>query len=138
MMSAAEFTSRRHALLGLAAALLLAACTATLLLRFPPEQYHFYPQCPIHLWLHLECPGCAATRALAALLRGHLREALRLNALFVAGVLPSATLYAAATLIRALRPAPFRWPSLPGPQPLWISAGLALALGFSLLRNVHG
>jgi Protein of unknown function (DUF2752) len=138
MRAAAKPESRRHALLGLAAALLLAACTATLLLRLPPEQYHFYPQCPIHLWLHLECPGCGATRALAALLRGHLRNALRLNALFVAGVLPTATLYAAATLFRLLRPDPFRWPALPGPQTLWISAGLALALSFSLLRNLHG
>jgi hypothetical protein len=137
MMSAAEFTSRRHALLGLAAALLLAACTATLLLRFPPEQYRFYPLCPIHLWLHLECPGCGATRALAALLHGRIRDALRLNGLFVAGILPVAILYAAATLTRALRPDPFRWPSLPGPQAMWISTGLALALGFSLLRNLH-
>ena len=123
------------------AALLFAATTAGLLLRFPPEQYRFYPQCPIYLWLHLECPGCGATRALAALLHGRFRDALRLNALFVAGVLPAANLYAAATLIRLLRSDPFRWPTLPGPQRRWIYASLALALIFSILRNLllgHG
>lgn len=53
-----------------------------LLLRFPPEQYAFlYPQCPIHHYLGILCPGCGTTRALAALLRGHLLEALRLNML---------------------------------------------------------
>jgi hypothetical protein len=69
----------------LAAIALLAAppagiiLTAALLFFFPPAQYHFYPQCPIHQYFHLDCPGCGATRALAALLHGHLLEALRLN-----------------------------------------------------------
>jgi hypothetical protein len=64
-----------------AAPLVLAGSAAALLLFLPPTRYSFYPQCPIYSSLHLLCPGCGTTRALAALLRGHLREALRLNAL---------------------------------------------------------
>ena len=58
--------------------------SAWLLLRFfPPAQYSFYPQCPIYAFTHLLCPGCGATRAVAALLRGHLTEAFHNNALVV-------------------------------------------------------
>ena len=46
------------------------AFAATLLLRFPPAQYSFYPRCPVHQLLHLQCPGCGATRAIADILRG--------------------------------------------------------------------
>ncbi len=90
---------RRHAQIALTAAFLFAAGGALLLLHFPPEQYSFYPQCPIHTYLHLQCPGCGATRALAALLHGRLTEAFHLNALLIAGVLPAAAVYAALCLL---------------------------------------
>src|SRR5690242_7027 len=57
------------------------ASAAILLLRFPPAQYSFYPRCPVHDLLGLQCPGCGATRAIAAVLRGHFAEALHFNAL---------------------------------------------------------
>ncbi len=57
---------------------------AALLYRFPPEKYSFYPVCPIHQYLHLYCPGCGSTRALAALLHGRVIEAMHYNPLFVA------------------------------------------------------
>jgi hypothetical protein len=78
----ASDTRSRIASLARAAApiALLLAAIATLL-RFPPESYHFYPRCPIFTLFHIQCPGCGSTRALAALLQGHLIEALRLNAL---------------------------------------------------------
>lgn len=59
---------------------------AAILLRFPPEHYCFYPRCPFYTLLHFQCPGCGGTRALAALLHGDLREALRLNALITLGL----------------------------------------------------
>jgi hypothetical protein len=130
---------RRHARTGLAAAFLLAIAAAVLLLRFPPDQYSFYPQCPIHAYLHLDCPGCGATRALSALLHGRLREAFHLNALLVAVILPAAMVYtiaAIASLPRLPRGGEFHWPRLPGPQTHWIYAGLALAVSFAILRNL--
>ena len=130
---------RRHALTGLAAAFLLALAAAVLLLRFPPDQYSFYPQCPIHTYLHLLCPGCGTTRALAALLHGRLREAFHLNALLLAAILPAAAVYtvaAIAALVRQPRGGEFHWPRLPGPQFPWIYTGLTLAVAFAILRNL--
>jgi hypothetical protein len=130
---------RRHAQTGLAAAFLLAVAATVLLLRFPPDQYSFYPQCPIHTYLHLLCPGCGATRALAALLHGRLREAFHLNALLVAVVLPAAAVYtvaAVAALVRLPHGGTFHWPRLPGPQTHWIYAGITLAAAFAVLRNL--
>jgi hypothetical protein len=37
--------------------------------------------CPFHAITGLDCPGCGATHAIAALATGHLTEALRINAL---------------------------------------------------------
>jgi Protein of unknown function (DUF2752) len=127
---------RRHAQTGLAAAFFFALAAAVLLLRFPPDQYGFYPRCPIHTYLHLQCPGCGTTRALAALLHGHLAEAFHLNALLVVVVLPAAAGYTIAAIARLVRGGEFHWPRLPGPQTHWIYAGLALAVSFAVLRNL--
>ncbi|NYF78193.1 DUF2752 domain-containing protein [Granulicella arctica] len=109
----------------------VAAGTA-LLLRFPPAQYHFYPRCPIHEYLHLQCPGCGSTRALAALLHGHLTEAMHQNALFVA-LLPLLAGYAALCCYRAWTAEAFCWPELPR----WaVQSALALALVFTVTRNL--
>lgn len=111
------------------------ALAAVVLLRFPPTQYHFYPQCPIHALLHLQCPGCGATRALAALLRGHFGEALRLNALATVMLAP-ASVYAGICYRRYLlylRGDAFRWPQLPDGG---IYAALGVACVFALLRNL--
>jgi hypothetical protein len=132
------FHRRRRVQTGLAAAFLFAGSAAFLLLRFPPEQYSFYPQCPIHTYLHLQCPGCGATRALAALLHGRLTEAFHRNALFIAGVVPAAALYAALCLFRLRHNEPFRWPAPPvrWRNPL-LYASLAIAVAFAILRNLH-
>jgi uncharacterized protein (DUF983 family) len=130
---------RRRAQTGLAAAFLFAGAGAVLLLRFPPEQYSFYPRCPIRTYLHLQCPGCGATRALAALLHGRVTDAFQLNALFIAGVLPAATAFAGLCLIRLVGRTEFRWPA---PHPRWANAliysSLALAVAFAILRNLRG
>ena len=59
------------------------AAAACVLLRFPPAGSRFYPRCPVFFWLHLYCPGCGGTRALAALLHGRLNEAAHWNAMVV-------------------------------------------------------
>jgi preprotein translocase subunit Sec61beta len=115
-----------HALL--AAAVVLCAA----LFLYPPSRVSLYPACPIYQILHLECPGCGSTRALAALLHGHLHEALRLNALFVL-LLPFALLGAAVSYRRALRPGVFCWPRPPAAA---LYATLAVTVLFTIARNL--
>ncbi|HEX3877128.1 MAG TPA: DUF2752 domain-containing protein [Bryobacteraceae bacterium] len=105
---------------------------AVVLLRFPPAQNIFYPRCPIQEYLHLQCPGCGATRAVAALLNGHCAEALRFNALVVA-LLPLAGVYGLLGYRRFLQRKPLRWPQ---PPPAAVYAGFAATLLFTVLRNL--
>jgi hypothetical protein len=130
---------RRRAPNGLAAAFVLSAGGAFLLLRFPPEQYGFYPRCPIYTYLHLQCPGCGATRAFAALLHGRVIDAFHFNALLIAGVLPAAAVYVGLCLARLLGRDEFRWPA---PHPKManglIYAGIVVALSFTVIRNLRG
>jgi hypothetical protein len=105
---------------------------AAVLLRFPPEQYSFYPQCPIHRFFGVLCPGCGTTRALAALLRGHANEALRLNPLTML-MLPIAFGYAAQCYLRMIMRRPFRWPQ---PHSIAIYGMLATTIVFTIARNI--
>jgi hypothetical protein len=115
-----------HALLG--ASLLLCAA----LLLDPPSQTSLYPLCPIHRYLGILCPGCGATRALAALLRGHLAAAWRLNALFVL-LLPAGVVGAVESYRRALRSETFCWPQ---PPPAALYATITAAAVFAVVRNL--
>jgi hypothetical protein len=87
---------------------------------------------PIQEYLHLQCPGCGATRALAALLRGHLAEAFRFNAL-VTGLLPFATAHGLYSYRRFLQGKPLRWPQ---PPPAAIYAAFAVTIVFTVTRNL--
>lgn len=107
-------------------------CVAAILFRFPPEQYHFYPQCPVYALFHIECPGCGTTRALAALLHGNIGQALRMNALTTL-MLPFAAIYAALCYVRYLRRQPLCFPQIPAKAAY---AGIAVALGFMIVRNL--
>jgi hypothetical protein len=124
---------RRLAHLSLAAVVSFVGLAAAVVYRFPPAAYGFYPLCPIHEYLHLECPGCGATRALAALLHGNLAEALSLNALFVAVVLPLVISWGLLAYVRAVRGEDLRWPQLPTPA---MYAGVGVVLAFTVLRNL--
>lgn len=116
-----------------AAPLAAIAFAAAMFLRFPPEQYaQFYPQCPIYSFLHLQCPGCGTTRALAALLHGHVLEALRLNALTTL-LMPLAAIYAAICYVQFLQRKPIR---LPQPSCSAVYATLAVAVIFMVSRNL--
>jgi hypothetical protein len=108
------------------------ATAGYVLRRFSPVTSSFYPRCPIFTWLHLYCPGCGGTRALAALLHGRPFEAMHWNAMVVL-LLPFATFYFVIAYWRAIRNADFRWPNVS-------NSLLALMLGcvgiFMVLRNL--
>ena len=110
----------------------IVALATILLLRFPPAQYSFYPRCPIHELFHLQCPGCGATRAVAALLHGHFTEAMNLNAL-VTLFLPFATAYGILCYCRLLQRKPLRWSQ---PPPTVIYAALTVTTIFTVIRNL--
>jgi hypothetical protein len=125
--------NRRFAHLGQAAApAVIATLAIAILLRFPPALYGFYPRCPLHQYLHIICPGCGATRALATLLRGNLAEAFRLNALITL-LAPVALFYAAACYRSILARRPL---SLSQPPPSAVYATLAIAAVFTVARNL--
>jgi hypothetical protein len=108
------------------------AFAATILFLFPPAQYSFYPRCPIHEFLHLECPGCGTIRALAALLHGRLAEAFRFNALIVS-LLPVAGAYAIRCYIRFLQRRPLLWLQMP---PAATYLAFAATILFTVMRNL--
>ena len=115
-----------------AAPLALAGLAITTLQLLPPAQYSFYPQCPIYNSLHLLCPGCGTTRALSALLRGHLEEALRFNALTTL-MLPIVIAYAIRSYRHFLNRQPMHWPQLPSSL---LYAVAAIAATFTIVRNL--
>jgi hypothetical protein len=102
------------------------------LLRFPPAQNSFYLRCPIHEFLHVQCPGCGATRALAALLRGHFSEAMHFNALTTL-LMPIALVYGFGWYCRFVRREVDHWPQMPG---VVIYAILAATVMFAVVRNL--
>jgi hypothetical protein len=108
------------------------AFAAILLLRFPPAQYSFYPQCPFHELLHLQCPGCGATRAIAAILHGDVIDAFNQNALITL-LLPLAATYGILGYMRLLQRKSLRWPQ---PPPAIIYTALTLAAIFTIVRNL--
>ncbi len=108
------------------------ALATIILLRFPPAQHSFYPRCPINELLHLQCPGCGATRAVAALLRGRFTEAMSLNPIITL-LLPFAAAYGILCYSRLLQRKPLR---LPQPRPAVIYAALTVATVFTVVRNL--
>ena len=124
-----ENLARRRVVANSVLGSVIVVCVALFL--YPPAQFSFYPICPIHRFLGIECPGCGATRALAALLHGQIAEALRLNALIVL-LLPVAVAGAIESYRRAMRPGIFRWPQPPAPT---LYGTLATAAVFTVVRN---
>jgi hypothetical protein len=110
----------------------LIAIVVAILLRFPPAQCSFYPQCPIRELFDLQCPGCGGTRAVAALLHGHFIEAMNLNALITV-LLPFAAIYGIVCYSRLLQRKAIRWPQ---PPPTVLYAAFAVTAVFTVVRNL--
>lgn len=109
------------------------AVLAALLRALPPETNGFYPVCPFRQWTGLLCPGCGATRALAALVHGRLAEALRWNGLVIVALVVCVA-WLALAYVRAIRGRHPTWPVFPRPA---VAAAIASALAFTLARNLH-
>ena len=112
----------------IAAASVLAAA---LLYKFSPQEYSFYPRCPVYALTHHLCPGCGATRAVAELLHGHLAAALHFNAAVVV-LLPLLLCYFAKMYFTAIRENRVDCP--PVPRWSWQVALAAVAV-FAVARN---
>lgn len=56
---------------------------AILYYKYNPEVYNFFPECPLHKYTGLDCPGCGSQRAVHALLHGDILSALNFNVLLV-------------------------------------------------------
>src|SRR5467141_3420786 len=112
----------------------VALAGAAILYRFPPERYDFYPLCPVFRYLHVYCPGCGATRALAALLHARVAEALHYNALAVL-LVPVLLAYFAVAYWKARRDEVFTWPRVPV---MGLTTLLVMSAAFGVLRNFMG
>jgi Protein of unknown function (DUF2752) len=102
------------------------------LLRFPPARYSFYPQCPVYELLHIQCPGCGGTRAVAAVLQGQFSQAMHHNALVIL-LFPVAAVYGFLSYCRFARRKPLRWPHPPAGA---IYAAFVLTAVFTVMRNL--
>jgi len=89
---------------------------------FDPSTSSIFPPCPTNALTSLHCPGCGTLRALHALLRGDLGEALSQNALAVIflPILPIAYFF----------PKFFRRPAVP-------AIILAIFIVYAILRNTR-
>jgi Protein of unknown function (DUF2752) len=108
------------------------ALAMAILFRFPPERYAFYPQCPFQQVFKLQCPGCGATRALAALLQGDLAAAFHFNALATA-FFPPAAAYGIFAYSKFLKREPIHPPALPTAT---VYTALGITLVFGVIRNL--
>lgn len=108
-----------------------AGVTAALLSRLDPNAADSgLPPCPFHALTRLYCPGCGSTRALHALLRGDVAQAMAMNPMLVVA-LP-------VLALMALNAAGWK-PQ--GSERLWRSIGspkswLLVLLAYWLLRNL--
>jgi hypothetical protein len=106
---------------------------AALLRIFPPGRYAMYPQCPVYACFHILCPGCGATRALAALLGGRIHEAFHLNPGLIA-CMPFLLLFLGKCYLRAVRAQEFVLPEVPQ---AWLKVCLVGMAAFTIVRNLH-
>ena len=98
-----------------------AAGFAALLFLFPPDEVPYWPKCLLHQTTGLHCPGCGATRALAALLHGDLRRSLANNLLLIPALIAFLTALWHPKLLENRR----------------LTAGaLAVLILFAILRNL--
>ena len=107
------------------------AATGLVALRDPHVPWS-YGICPFHAVTGLWCPACGGLRATYDLAHLHLAAAWGENALWVV-VVPLVVVGWLVTLVRRARGLPARQ------VPAWAAvAGLAVVVGFGVLRNLPG
>jgi hypothetical protein len=110
---------------------LLLIAGAVYLYIFEPGRIGFFPACIFRLLTGLTCPGCGTTRALHAILHGHLETAFMLNPMLLlaspfliyAFLRYSVTVMRGGVLRRNVVPAPYLY------------ALFFVLLGFWIFRN---
>ncbi len=101
-----------------------------ILYAFPPGDYGFYPQCGLHAWTGLHCPGCGSLRAVHHLTHGRVLAAAGSNALLVFGL----GAFAGVLVVR--------WGGwrggigFSGVGVRWLCLGCVVAVIFGVLRNL--
>ena len=99
----------------------------------PPTAATFYPRCQLHTLTGLHCPGCGTTRALHALLNGHVAQALAYNALtFVVLPVVGWSLLHSLWLWERRRPVPRRGRWANG----WLWVLMTVVVAYGVLRNI--
>ena len=106
----------------------LAGCVGVLALN--PVEESNPPICPFKMMTGLDCPGCGATRATNALLRGNLGAAVDHNLLFVV-LLPLALVAYAVWALRSVGVAQLSQVRMPRH---WLAVTIGLVLAFWALR----
>jgi hypothetical protein len=51
--------------------------------HFNPEEYRFFPKCPVYFLTGYKCPGCGSQRAFYHIFQGNIMTAFRLNPLML-------------------------------------------------------
>ena len=97
-----------------------------------PEVRRFVPPCGFRSLTGLYCAGCGTSRAMAALVRGDLLTALRMNALAVIVVVPVFV----GLVHNALEAFGVRLPALPRNHPTLVWAFGIAVLVFWVARNL--
>ena len=97
------------------------ACVVLLLVPPGSKYARWLPRCWFHEWTGLYCPGCGATRALSALIRGDLKTSLHDNLLLVPGTI-------VLTLLIA-------WPQFGLKRPVAVAI-VVTVFAFTILRNI--
>jgi hypothetical protein len=100
--------------------------------RFDPVRHSLYPRCFLYAQTGIQCPGCGGLRATHQLLHGNVREAFRLNALFVT-LLPVGAAWALRLALMKLTGKPIRHPFT---HPRWVWLLAIAIIAFGVLRNL--
>ena len=104
-----------------------------LLLRVIYTRFGVGIPCPVRVVTGLYCPGCGMFRAVGALLRGNVWQAIRYNALSVV-LLPLLLVFSARRTIRYIRTAA---PALTSRAEMIVSIGVAsVSLLYAIARNL--
>lgn len=108
-------------MIAIAAIVAIAAVALLTVFRCDPQHSKWLPKCLFHEVTGLFCPGCGNTRALHALLHGHILMSLRYNLLLIPAIL--------TVLLLVMRPRLALKPSI-----AWSIAVVVIA--FAILRNL--